>query len=136
MRNLLALAAMAVLAAPAAAQTVDVGRANWNALPALNTTSTALPMETLVTAVEDILKTKQCKLQGQSYQRFDITVPYAVLLEPNGTTNRVVVGEMNCPPLETFVGQIALERAKLGHYQPTGQAKARWYADKINFNLQ
>ena len=136
MKILLAATTMAILASPAAAQTVDVGRANWNALPALNTTNNALPMEALVTAVEEILKTKECNLKGQSHHQFDITVPYAVLLEPNGTTNRVVVGEMNCPPLETFVGEIALERAKLGHFRPSGQTRARWYADKINFNLQ
>lgn len=136
MKRLLAVAALAVLASPAAAQTVDVGRANWKALPPLNADHNVLPMETLVTAVEDILKTKQCKLTGQSHHRFDITVPYAVLLEPNGTTNRVIVGEMNCPPLETLVGRVALERAQLGHYQPTGLSRARWHADTINFNLQ
>ena len=136
MKGILAAAALAILASPVAAQTVDVGRANWNALPQLETDDGVLPMETLVTAVEDILKTKQCKLKGQSYQRFDITVPYAVLLEPDGSTNRVVVGEMNCPALETLVGRVALERAQLGHYGPTGQSKARWYAHKMNFALQ
>ena len=136
MKSLLAVAAMAILAAPAAAQTVDVGRANWNAMPSLNVSDAELPMETLVTAVEDILKTKQCKIKGQSHHRFDITVPYAVLLQPDGSTNRVVVGEINCAPIETLVGRVALERAQLGHYQPTGLANARWHADTINFTLQ
>ena len=136
MKRFLAVAALAVLASPAAAQTVDVGRANWSAMPSLNVTDADLPMDVLVTAVEDILKTKQCKLEGQSYQQFDITVPYAVLLEPDGTTSRVVVGEVNCAPIETLVGRIALERSNLGHYQPTGLSRARWHADKISFVLQ
>jgi hypothetical protein len=136
MRHLLIAAALGLLASAAGAQTVDVGRADWKALPPLRVSNEALPMSRLVDRIEEMLRTRECRLPGQSDRRFDITVPYAVHLNPDGTTDHVVVAEMGCPPLETMVGRLVIERSKLGYLVPSGESRPRWYGDELSFVLQ
>jgi hypothetical protein len=130
------LAALVAVSAPAAGQTVEVGRANWSKLPKLEIGDRMFNYEPLVTEVERMLREKQCDLPGQSARRFDITVPYAVLIEPNGQISRVLVSEMDCKPLETLVGETAIVLAQSARPTPSGAQKARWYASEVNFNLQ
>lgn len=115
---------------------VDVGRADWKAMPPLIKVARNLPMVQMVDRVEDILRSGQCQLSGQSPKRFDITIPYAALVEPDGTSTHVVVQDTGCAPLETLVGTIVLQMAAEGDFKKTGEAKARWYASELNFNLQ
>lgn len=129
---LLALAAFASV--PNSVQ-VDVGRADWSAFPELRRTARDLPMATMVAHVETILREGRCVLAGQSANRFDITVPYLVLLEPNGSTSRVVVADIGCPALETYVGSVVIALAREGDFPPTGERRARWYGSNFNFNL-
>lgn len=135
MRYAVAAGVVGLLAAPAGAQTVEVGRADWSALPRIEN-AREIPMAGLVGRVEEMLRSKACTLSGQTADRFDITVPYAILLEPDGSTKRVVVAETGCTPLETMVGEVALLRARSGHFRPARGGKARWYAHEINFTLE
>ena len=48
----------------------------------------------------------------------------------------VVVAETGCAELETYVGIIVTAMARAGDFQPTREAKARWFASELNFNLQ
>jgi hypothetical protein len=115
---------------------VDVGRANWSTLPPLRAVQRVLPSPDMVDRVETMLETGTCKLEGQTAKKFDITIPYAVLLEPDGKAKRVVVAETGCAELETYVGVIVTAMAREGDFQPTREAKARWFASELNFNLQ
>src|SRR5215207_8891408 len=83
---------------------VDVGRANWTALPPLKAVERVLPSPEMVDRVETILESRACAIPGQSAKKFDITIPYAVLVEPDGSARRVVVAETGCAELETYVG--------------------------------
>ena len=130
-----ALLALVALFSASGDVQVDVGRADWNSFPALQRADRELPMGAMLSRVEAILRERQCQLPGQSPRRFDITVPYLVLLEPDGSTNRVVVADIGCPALETYVGSIVTALAREGDFRPTGDARARWYASNVNFNL-
>jgi hypothetical protein len=125
-----------LLASAGGSLQVDVGRANWNALPPLKAVERVLPTPDMVDRVETMLDSGTCKIAGQSAKRFDITVPYAVLVEPDGTTQRILVGETGCPALETFVGTVVVAMADAGDFKPTREPNARWYASELNFNLQ
>jgi hypothetical protein len=115
---------------------VDVGRANWAALPPLNKVERVMPSPEMVDRVETMLESGACTIRGQSAKRFDITIPYAVLVEPDGSSRRVVVAETGCAELETYVGVIVSAMAGAGDFRPTREAKARWFASELNFNLQ
>ena len=130
----LALLALAAFASTPAIQ-VDVGRANWSAFPEPRRAERELPVAAMVAEVETILRERQCEIPGQSADQFNITIPYLVLLEPNGSASRVVVADFGCPPLETYVGLLVGALARDGTFRPTGDSRARWYGSNFNFNL-
>ncbi|HYD36898.1 MAG TPA: hypothetical protein VEA60_04755, partial [Allosphingosinicella sp.] len=103
---------------------VDVGRADWDSMPPLKV-ERRLPTADMVGQVERILLSGECSLAGQTARRFDITVPYAVLVEPDGGARRVVVAETGCAPLESYVGLVVLTMADAGDFRSSGEAKAR-----------
>lgn len=129
------LAAMLLAGAPASELQVDVGHANWRAMPQLHQVPRALPTPEMVQKVEDMLR-GNCSIHGQSPAHFDITVPYAVQVNPDGTASHVVVGEMGCPALESYVGLIVLELARRGDFHASATSQPKWYASSLNFNEQ
>lgn len=115
---------------------IDVGRIDRSALPLLRTAKRDLPTANMVGDVEKMLSSGMCRFSGQSPTDFDITVPYAVLIEPDGKTRRVVVQDVGCSPLESYVGLLVLELARQGDFARSVGPKPLWYASEINFNLQ
>jgi len=130
------IAAAMLLTAASGPIPVDVGRANWTALPPLKAVERVMPSPEMVDRVETMFESGACTIRGQSAKKFDITIPYAVLVEPDGSARRVVVAETGCAELETYVGVIVSAMAREGDFKATGQAKARWFASELNFNLQ
>lgn len=121
---------------PRSGQALEVGSARWETMPALRERPANLPYRRLVSMVERMLQAEQCALPGQSARSFDIEVPFAVLVGPDGSASRVVVSQMSCTPLEEMVGLIALARAERGDFRPSGGAEPRWYRGRINFTLR
>jgi hypothetical protein len=136
MKAHLLAAVLAMSAVPATAQSIDVGHANWDKFPRLKTADRRLPYDLLVGKVEQMLASDQCQLQGQSPRKFDIVVPYAVLLDEQGRASRIVVNDLGCPPLETMVGTLVADMSRLGDFTGGAPEKPRWYASVINFTLQ
>ena len=135
--GLKAIVAAALLLAPGAALSrVDVGRADWDALPELQAQPRQFPTPGAVEFMERVLRHGECELAGQSHKQFDITVPYAVLVKPDGNAERVVVSDMGCPPLESYVGTVVLMLSRDGAFHATGEAEPSWYASSLNFNLK
>jgi hypothetical protein len=125
-----------MMGAPTAAMQIDVGTGNWAALPALKAERVRLPTPDMITRMERLLADGECRFEGNTSRRFDITVPYAVLVEPNGKARRAIIAEMGCPALEAYVGGVVLKLAKRGDFDPTGEREARWYGSELNFNLR
>lgn len=115
---------------------VDVGKADWSSMPPLRAVERPLPTPAMVGKVEEMLQSGQCTISGQSAKRFDIRVPYAVLVEPDGSARRVVVAESGCAPLESLVGLVVLTLAQQGDFRASGEASPRWYASELNFTQQ
>lgn len=136
MRIAVAAIALMLAVSPAHAQSVDVGKMNWSKLPALKEKPSRLDYAQLVERVETVLSTEKCQIEGASPRRFDITVPYAVLVEPGGKASRIVVSQMNCTGIERLVGEAVLARSDVGDFLPTGEARPRWYVSALNFTLR
>jgi hypothetical protein len=130
------LAAALLAGAPAPELQVDVGRANWEALPPLRGVQRAFPTAEMVDKVEAMLGQSDCRIRGQSRSRFDFDVPYAVQVNPDGSASHVIVADLGCPALESYVGLVVLELARQGDFRASGGSRAQWYASSINFNLQ
>lgn len=125
-------------AAPTQAATpaVVAGKADWASFPALDRTPRPLPTGAMVDRVADMLERNECSLPGQSFRRFDITIPYLALVKPDGSVERVVVADMGCPSLEAYAGSLVLQLAGSGDFRPTGRSAPHWYASKLNFNVR
>lgn len=132
------LTGLLLSAAPTTAATpaVVAGKADWASFPALDRTPRPLPTGAMVEHVADMLQKKECRLPGQSHRRFDITIPYLALVKPDGAVERVVVADMGCPGLESYVGSLVLQLAGSGDFRPTGKAAPHWYASSLNFNVR
>jgi hypothetical protein len=75
-------------------------------------------------------------MKGQSPSKFDFDVPYAALVQPDGSVSRVVVGELGCSELESYAGLVVIELGRLGEFRAHAPQKAQWYGDTLNFNLR
>ncbi|MDB5694042.1 MAG: hypothetical protein JWO81_3105 [Alphaproteobacteria bacterium] len=130
------LAAAFLMGSQAPELQVDVGRVDWAALPPLKAVQRAFPTPDMVGKVESMLGAPNCSIPGQTSMRFDINVPYAVQVNPDGTSSHVVVAEIGCPALESYVGLLVLELARRGDFRASGAGHAAWYKSSLNFNLR
>jgi hypothetical protein len=133
MKRIALILAMAALAAPASGQTVQTGRGEFAKFPQLRKKNIPMDYNLLIAWTSSILAKGECRIRGQRPEKFDIDVPYAALVEPDGTVKRIIIAEMGCPPLETMVGSTIVEMVKRGDVKPTGQAQALWFGDRISF---
>lgn len=136
MRKSLLLLGLLALAVPATAQTVETGRTNWSKLPRVKKKSRPLDEALLTDWTQRLLATGECKIPRMRPDRFDVDVPYAVLVEPNGTVKRILIAETGCAGLNSLIGSTVYDWAQKGDFGPTGQQQALWYAGRITFAQQ
>jgi len=122
----------AVTSAPAPAP-ITVGKFNESAFPKAVMRERRLPQEELMARADIIMKSKECSFPGQTVDRYAITVPYAVLVQPSGTVSKVIVHEVGCPDLEMLTGQVANELSKAGDFKPTGASGEQWYVSEVYY---
>ena len=115
---------------------IDVAQANWDAFPRLETEEIAVPSGDMVRRVQLMLQRDECAFDGQTPRRFSIDVNYAVMIDPQGNAARIIVEDVGCRPLETYVGRIAADIMRSGYVRVAPPAEARWFGNRINFNLQ
>jgi len=114
---------------------VDVGLFEPEDFPEVVRLERYMPHGEMVARVEQMIADGRCTLTGVTARRFNIVVPYALLLEPDGTPNSVVVRESGCAALETLVGQIILAQLERGDYVPSHEEGERWYVSEVAFAL-
>jgi hypothetical protein len=114
---------------------VDVGLFEPEDFPEVVRLERYMPHGEMVARVERMIADGRCTLTGVTARRFNIVVPYALLLEPDGTPNSVVVRESGCAALETLVGQIILAQLERGDYVPSHEEGERWYVSEVAFAL-
>ena len=126
------IAALLLLAAPTYAP-LFVGRFDPADFPNAQKIERRMPHADLNNRVEKILSEKRCSIEGQTKTRFDIVVPYAVLMDAAGKPEKVVVKDLGCTPIETLVGQIGSELANAGDFKVAHNSGRRWYVSEAYF---
>jgi hypothetical protein len=123
-----------IAAAPVAAQTVEAtSRTRWDGLPPVKIRNVELNVPLLSDWAEKILSSGECSVPGMRPDKFDIDQPYAVLVEPSGNVQRILVGDAGCPGLNSLLGSTVHTWAENGEFRPTGESEARWYRGRIAF---
>jgi hypothetical protein len=123
----------ALLLLAASSIPIEVGKFDATKFPDAKKVERRMPQADLVRRVDTILGEKACALPGQSKDKYDIVVPYAVLIQPSGAPSKIVVKDIGCAPIETLVGQIASELAKAGDFRPGHSDTERWYVSEADF---
>jgi hypothetical protein len=127
------LTALLLLAAPTTYAPLFVGRFDPADFPNAQKIERRMPHADLNSRVEKILSQRRCKLDGQTKARFDIVVPYAVLMDPEGKPEKVVVKDIGCEPIERLVGEIGSELANAGDFKVAHNSGRRWYVSEAYF---
>lgn len=132
--TLLIIALQAAQPATPVEPTIEVGRATWEGFERLNS-RLSLPTESMIAAVQDILRSRQCPSIAQPINDFDITVNFAVRFDAANQPLRIVVQEMGCRPLENLVAGAVRDIIHHQYVDVPNTGTARWYGNSINFNL-
>ncbi len=127
------LTALLLLAAPTTYAPLFVGRFDPADFPNAKKLERRMPQADLNNRVEKILSEKRCSLEGQTKAKFDIVVPYAVLMDPAGKPEKVVVKDLGCSPIERLVGEIGSELANAGDFKVAHNSGRRWYVSEVYF---
>lgn len=134
-----AMLAIALAAAPATATSdmkIHIGNVEWTAYPALTLRDEALPSGAMIEGMETILRDRECRLRGQSRNRFDVDVPWAIEVEADGRITQLVIADTGCRPLEILVAQLVLSLSSAGELRPPAAAEPRVYRSSFNFNQE
>jgi hypothetical protein len=114
---------------------VNVGRFEPSEFPELIRLERRMPEAEMVTRVEAMLSDGRCTIEGAHDRRFNIVVPFAILMDADGTPDTVVVHEAGCTALETLVGQIVIAQLARGDFRPQHREGERWYVSEMGFAL-
>ncbi len=129
------LAAALLLGSTAAtAATVEVATGDWSGLPVLKTRNFDSISPRAVGRIHEIVARGECTLPGQNKRKLDLTVPFAVHFQPNGTLDRVIIPRMNCEKIESIMGRVLLDLVESGEYKSTGENSEGWYRSAISFS--
>jgi hypothetical protein len=121
--------------APAADIEVNVGRFDASEFPELIRLDRRMPEGEMVRRVEAMISDGRCSIDGATDRRFNIVVPFAILMDADGTPDTVVVHEAGCAALETLVGQIVLAQLERGDFRPQHREGQRWYVSELGFAM-
>jgi hypothetical protein len=135
MKRLL-LMSLALISAPAAAQTVLSAEGDWSQVPEIRPQGTHRMGFKTMDEIEALAKSGQCSVPGLTRRRIDLTVPFVVEFNPKGEVQTVVVRKLGCERLESIMGGAILQLAQAGEYRSTGQNQAGWYQSELSFTLQ
>jgi hypothetical protein len=131
----LSLAFLQPNAAPAVNVEVNVGRFDPADFPEAIRLERSMPEGEMHRRVEAMLADGRCSVEGATAERFNIVVPFVILMEADGTPQEVVVHEAGCESLETLVGQIVIAQLRRGDFRPQHGEGERWYVSELGFAL-
>jgi hypothetical protein len=114
---------------------VDVGRFDPADFPELIRIERRMPEDEMARRVEAMLADGRCQIAGNHERRFNIVVPFAILMQADGAPETVVVHEAGCEALETLVGQIVVAQIRRGDFRPQHRTGERWYVSELGFAL-
>ena len=126
------LASLLLLTVTGVNTPIFVGRFEPTDFPNAQRVERRMPHAAMDKKVEEILA-GECRLPGQTKTKYNITVPYAVLLDEGGRAKKVVVKDLNCPAIEKLVGQIGRQMAAEGDFKVRHDVGDRWYVSDVYF---
>jgi hypothetical protein len=122
-----------LLVAASASNPIYIGTFNPADFPNAVKVDRRMPQEDLTARADRVMKAGRCQFPGQSVDRYSITIPYAVRIDPAGDVTRLVVKDVGCPELELLTGEVANELSKARDFRRTKTAEEQWYVSEVYY---
>jgi len=115
-----------------AGQVLEFGSGDWRNIPEMRQQADTALDAKIVGAISEMINRGQCVIEGQRPGRVDLTVPFLVKFVADGSVDRLVVHQLNCPGAEGLLGGALLRMVQLGSFQPIGGRRAGWFRGEVN----
>jgi hypothetical protein len=133
MKAILAALALAGMAVPLAAQTVQSAEGDWSGLPALTLSDEQMINGEVPEALQRLVTSGECTLRGVSKRKVDMSVPFLVRFSAANDVQDVVVRKLGCAKAEAILGATIVRLVKAGSLKPTGENSTGWYRSELTF---
>ena len=124
-------AALLLVAAPASAQTVEFASGDWRNIPEMRTEPGAAVDSNAVAAIAEMIDRGECTIPGQRRGELDMTVPFLVLFETNGSIERLVIHQLGCARAEGVLAGAVLRMVQHGMFEPVGGRREGWFRGEV-----
>jgi len=132
MKHLLA-SALLLVAAPAAAQTIEVASGDWSNIPQMREQVGAAVDANAVAAIAEMVDRRECTIPGQRRGNLDMTVPFLVQFDAHGTIQRLVVHPLGCARAEGVLAGALLRLMQQRGFEPFGGRHEGWFRAEVGF---
>lgn len=117
--------------AAAGAQTVDVGRGDWQRFPEAGRSGRLYLSNGAMDAIEALGRQQACQVPGLGRSAVDINVPFVLRFDASGRVERIVLRDLGCPALEQVLAHSLQGLASAGEFRPT--RGAGWHRSTIQY---
>jgi hypothetical protein len=126
---------IAAISMPAQAVTLETASGDWSNLPKLSQRGYNHLNEKMQAKLFEIAQSRHCSSFALKQGRLDFNLTFATQYASDGTLQRIVLPQLNCPEAESVVGGAVLEMVQGGDYAPDGKSPLGWYKGGLVFSF-
>ncbi len=126
-------AALLLAAVPAAAQTIETASGDWSNIPMMRQQVGASVDSNAVAAIAEMVDRGECTIPGQRRGNLDMSVPFLVQFNANGTIDRVVIHPVGCARADGLLAGAVLRLVQQGAFVPVGGRHEGWFRGEVGF---
>lgn len=134
MRLVLIATAIVALAAPTAAQRIEVADGDWSDFPTLEKSQTVNLGDGAMNTIDRLVADGKCSKIG-SKKRIRMDIPFLVQFVDGAKVERVMLKRIGCPEVESIAANAAYYAAKAGRIRPGTSNAAGWYRGTVSYIL-
>ena len=132
MKKFIAAAALLLASASATAATVEVASGDWSNIPEMRQMVDSIDSNA-VAAIHESIESGECVIEGQRKGDLDMTVPFLVKFNTDGSVDRLVLEKIGCEKAEGILAGALLKLIDRGSFRPVGGMQEGWYRSSVSF---
>jgi hypothetical protein len=125
-------AALFLVAAPAAAQTIETASGDWRNIPEMRAQVGAVVDAGTVNAISNMVDKRVCTIPGQRRGNLQMTVPFLVQFDAQGIVQRLVIQPLGCTRAEGVLAGAVLRLVQHGSFVPVGGPREGWFRGEVS----
>ena len=126
-------AAFLLAATPVAAQTIQTAGGDWSNIPEMRQQVGATVDGDAVAAIAEMVDRGECTIAGQRRGNLDMSVPFLVKFNADGTIDQIVVHSIGCARAEGLLAGAAIRMMRQRAFEPAGGPHEGWFRGELSF---